>query len=133
MGSSANQATQAAGGVKNTGGMQQAVMPVGFGGLSTPKTLPPQANTTGGAQQMPAVMPQQPRMVQPTGPNIFQQSSGALNQAQQTLGNLAQFQPQAMQTAQFTLDYRTHKNFSLNSLVRMWGFYRQSKQFTVFF
>ena len=82
MGASANQPKQAAGGAQ----LMPAVMPPSSSFLSTPRTMPP-------AQQ-------QPQMVQPTGPNIFQQSSGALNQAQQTLGNLAQFQPQAMQTAQ---------------------------------
>ena len=105
MGSSVNQPTQAAGGAslvgsalaggaRNTGGAQSAVMPPSFGGQG--------ARNTGGAQSavMPPQTPQQPEMVQPTGPNIFQQSSGALNQAQQTLGGLAQFQPQAMQTAQ---------------------------------
>ena len=107
MGASANQPTQAAGGpslvgaalaggVQNTGGTQQGTMPVGFGGLSTPKTLPPEANTTVG----PAPAPQQPQTVQPTGPNVFQRSSAALGQAGQAFGGLSQFQPQAMQAAQ---------------------------------
>ena len=70
MGSSANQATQAAGGASSA--PQRSV---GF-------------------------MPQQlAQAAQPTGPNIFQQSAGAMGQAQRTLTGLSQFQPQPMQAA----------------------------------
>lgn len=69
MGSSANQPTQAAGG------------------------------TPSAPQRSVGFMPQQPQMAQPTGPNVFQQSSGALGQAQRTLTGLSQFQPQPMQAA----------------------------------
>jgi len=81
-------------------GVQPAVMPpnrgTGYGGMGVqPAVMPPNpANTSLFRPQ-----PQQPQMVQPTGPNIFQQSSGALNQAQRTLTGLSQFQPQPMQAA----------------------------------
>ena len=101
MGKSSNQPTQPAagvslgraalaGGVNNTGGAQPDVMPPSFGGGQ---------NQLGGGLVRPAVMPQQPQqpqMVQPTGPNVFQQSAASLNQAQRTLGDLSQFQPRPM-------------------------------------
>ena len=65
----------------------------GYGGMGVQPAVMPQ-------NAMTVAQPRQPQMVQPTGPNIFQQSSGALNQAQQTLTGLSQFQPQQMQVAQ---------------------------------
>lgn len=51
-----------------------------------------------GAVQAPTQM--QPRMAQPTGPNVFQQSANALTQAQNAAGGLSRFQPRQMQAAQ---------------------------------
>ena len=78
MGSSANQQTQAAG--QSQDQLQ-----------STPTFQPMAPAPAGLMSQQPAVQPQQP--------NIFQQSSGALGQAQRTLTGLSQFQPQPMQAA----------------------------------
>lgn len=57
---------------------------------SQPTTQP----TAPAPQRSVGFMPQQPQQ-----PNIFQQSSGALGQAQQTLTDLSQFQPQPMRSA----------------------------------
>lgn len=99
MGSSANQATQAPAPTSQPStGLGPAVNnynpTMGTGYELAVVTRDP-ANTPLSRPQ-----PQQPQMVQPTGPNIFQQSSGALGQAQQTLTGLSEFQPQPMQAAQ---------------------------------
>lgn len=65
--------------------------PAGMGRDDTGTLRPLSEIRTFGQSQQPAVQPQQP--------NIFQQSSGALGQAQRTLTGLSQFQPQPMQAA----------------------------------
>ena len=73
-------------------------MGTGYGGMGVqPAVMPPNMATRGGS--MPGIPGFIPRP-QPQQPNIFQQSSGALNQAQRTLTGLSQFQPQQMQAAQ---------------------------------
>lgn len=77
MGAAANQPTQAVGGYNPT-------MGTGFGGMGAgPDPAKQAAFNQSQAQQ----------------PNIFQQSAGAMGQAQQTLTGLSQFQPTAMQAA----------------------------------
>lgn len=99
MGSSANQATQAAGGgMQATGAALQQQLTQGQP-APDPSTAQLQFTTGMPQNAMTVAQPRQPQMVQPTGPNIFQQSSGALGQAQQTLTGLSQFQPQPMQAA----------------------------------
>lgn len=71
--------------------------PAGMGYDDT-GTLQPLGQIRRFGQSRPAAPFPQPAP-QPTGPNIFQQSSGALGQAQQTLTDLSQFQPQPMQAA----------------------------------
>jgi hypothetical protein len=76
----------------------------GYGGMATPPTQAvggynPTMGTGYGGMGAGPDPAKQAAYTQSQQPNIFQQSAGAMGQAQQTLTGLSQFQPTAMQAA----------------------------------